>query len=119
MHIPAPRQRKRSRLTRQSPDRKAAHRDEIIIRDQRAWIAMNVSFYRIRPPGLLNSRSEPMIKGRVDKKASTATGYAWVVWEKPGNGQTALNWVPPCRKALERDNDYIQNPLLRKKAMPR
>ena len=31
MHIPAPRQRKRSRLARQSPDRKAAHRDEIII----------------------------------------------------------------------------------------
>ena len=28
MHTPAPRQRKRSRLTRQSPDRKAAHRDE-------------------------------------------------------------------------------------------
>ena len=31
MHTPAPRQRKRSRLARQSPDRKAAHRDEIII----------------------------------------------------------------------------------------
>ena len=57
-----------------------------------------------------------MIKGRVDKKASTATGYAWVVWEKPGNGQTALNWVPPCRKALERDNDYIQNPVTPEKS---
>jgi hypothetical protein len=24
----------------------------------------------------------PMVKGRVDQKASTATGYGWVVWEK-------------------------------------
>ena len=23
-----------------------------------------------------------MVKGRVDRKASTATGYAWFVWEK-------------------------------------
>ena len=23
-----------------------------------------------------------MVKGRLDAKASTATGYAWIVWEK-------------------------------------
>jgi len=70
------------------------------------------------PPSRVAQFTErvPMIKGRVDKKASTATGYAWVVWEKPGNGQTALNWVPPCRKALERDNDYIQNPVTPEKS---
>jgi hypothetical protein len=56
-----------------------------------------------------------MVKGRVDKKASTATGYAWVVWEKPGNGQTVLDWVPRCRKTLERDGDYIQSPVTPKK----
>lgn len=51
----------------------------------------------------------PMVKGRVDKKASTATGYAWVIWEKERYGEpTRLAWVPPCRKSLERDYDYEQ-----------
>lgn len=48
-----------------------------------------------------------MVKGRLDRKASTATGYGWVVWEK--NKRTkdcSLRWIPPCRKSLERDIDY-------------
>jgi hypothetical protein len=50
----------------------------------------------------------PMIKGRLDRKATTATGYAWLVWEKDSNNNThpRLMWVPPCRKQLERDADY-------------
>jgi hypothetical protein len=24
----------------------------------------------------------PMVKGRLDRKATTAIGYAWLVWEK-------------------------------------
>jgi hypothetical protein len=52
----------------------------------------------------------PMVKGRVDKKASTATGYCWLVWEKENSAQTRLVWIPPCRKILERDDDYQQNP---------
>lgn len=50
----------------------------------------------------------PMVRGRLDAKATTATGYAWFVWEK--NMRTAaptLMWVPPCRKKLERKNDYV------------
>jgi hypothetical protein len=49
-----------------------------------------------------------MIKGRLDRRASTATGYAWLVlvWEKDKNGGTALVWIPPCRKAPERHDDY-------------
>lgn len=48
----------------------------------------------------------PMVKGRLDKAASTATGYCWLVWDKriPGNPQLA--WIPPCRKSLERRGDY-------------
>ena len=50
----------------------------------------------------------PMVKGRLDPKASTATGYAWLVWEKEDAGNTPqLMWVPPCRKALERAGDYV------------
>jgi hypothetical protein len=48
----------------------------------------------------------PMVKGRLDKKATTATGYAWLVWEKGNTSTQRLIWVPPCRRNLERDKDY-------------
>jgi hypothetical protein len=58
----------------------------------------------------------PMVKGRIDKKASTATGYAWVVWNKKLQGsKTELVWIPPTRKALERDGDYVQAPNMPRK----
>jgi hypothetical protein len=54
----------------------------------------------------------PMVKGRVDKKASTATGYGWLVWEKKRPAKSQLIWIPPCRKILERDGDYQQAPRM-------
>lgn len=48
----------------------------------------------------------PMVKGRLDAKATTATGYAWFVWEKNAVGSPRLMWVPPCRRSLERPGDY-------------
>ena len=49
----------------------------------------------------------PMVRGRLDRKASTATGYAWLVWEKESaSSGPRLMWIPPCRKQLERDADY-------------
>jgi hypothetical protein len=48
----------------------------------------------------------PMVRGRLDIKASTATGYAWLVWEKQTGDLPRLMWVPPCRKKLERQSDY-------------
>jgi hypothetical protein len=60
----------------------------------------------------------PMVEGRVDAKASTATGYCWVVWDKlhpapyqtypssSGILQSTFGWIPPCRKQLERPDDY-------------
>jgi hypothetical protein len=48
----------------------------------------------------------PMVKGRLDRKATTATGYAWLVWEKGAGGLPRLMWIPPCRKDLERLSDY-------------
>lgn len=61
------------------------------------------------PPTLVAQFSErvPMVRGRLDRKASTATGYAWVVWRKPLGADTRLMWIPPCRKRLERDSDYM------------
>lgn len=67
------------------------------------------ALFERRPPTKFAQFVErvPMVRGRLDRKASTATGYAWLVWEK--NTTTAfpqLVWIPPCRKRLERDSDY-------------
>ena len=48
----------------------------------------------------------PMVKGRLDRKATTATGYAWLIWEKQTQGLPRLMWIPPCRKLLEKSSDY-------------
>jgi hypothetical protein len=64
--------------------------------------------YRERPPTKVAQFAErvPMVKGRLDNKVSTATGYARLVWEKDVVCPPRLMWVPPCRKQLERDGDY-------------
>lgn len=61
-----------------------------------------------RPPTKFAQFTErvPMVKGRLDKKASTATGYCWLVWEKDSRKKSQLVWIPPCRKILERKTDY-------------
>lgn len=68
------------------------------------------------PPTIVAQFTErvPMIKGRVDPKASTATGYAWLVWIKSDiDTSTRLHWVPPCRKSLEKKGDYEDPSKLR------
>jgi hypothetical protein len=68
--------------------------------------------FRDTPPTKFAQFTErvPMVKGRLDRKASTATGYGWIVWEKDNCAVgPRLVWVPACRKHLERDLDY-QNP---------
>jgi hypothetical protein len=64
--------------------------------------------FRDAPPTKFAQFTErvPMLRGRLDRKASTATGYAWLIWEKHSQATPRLMWVPPCRKALERDSDY-------------
>lgn len=51
----------------------------------------------------------PMVKGRVDPKASTATAYAWFVWEVSelqSLNPPIVKVIPPCRRDLERVGDY-------------
>jgi hypothetical protein len=70
--------------------------------------------FKINPPSRFAQFTErvPMVKGRVDKKASTATGYAWLIWEKDKLGGAELFWIPACRKSLEREGDYQQAPRM-------
>jgi hypothetical protein len=51
----------------------------------------------------------PIVKGRLDQKATTATSYAWIAWEKASMDPTRLLWIPLCRRRprrLERATDY-------------
>jgi hypothetical protein len=67
------------------------------------------SLFSRTPPTSVAQFTEraPMVKGRLDRGASTATGYAWLVWKKDRSDGTALVWIPPRRKDLERDDDYM------------
>lgn len=80
--------------------------------------------YRVTPPSLVAQYVErvPMVEAQFDPKASTATGYCWVVWDKQlSDGrfagyqndlvQAPMCWIPPCRKELERPWERI-NALL-------
>ena len=62
--------------------------------------------FQEHPPTVIAQFAErvPMVKGRYDPKASTATAYAWVVFL---HGETDTRWrhIPPCRKLLERKED--------------
>lgn len=61
------------------------------------------------PPSHILQYAErvPMLKGRVDKKASTATSYSWIIWVKPLDAlPVVFDWIPPCRKRLEKEGDY-------------
>lgn len=65
--------------------------------------------FSINPPTCIAQYSErvPMFEGRLNRFGSSATSYAWLIWEKiRSKGNTRLVWLPPCRKALERNEDY-------------
>lgn len=67
------------------------------------------ALYSVRPPSVVAQFSErvPMVKGRYDPKASTATSYCWLVWRRRSIAElyarsTVMMWIPPCREALEK-----------------
>lgn len=65
------------------------------------------SLFSKNPPSIVAQFAErvPMVKGRYDPDASTATSYCWLVWVD-GDPGTRLVWIPPCRRQLERESDW-------------
>jgi hypothetical protein len=70
------------------------------------------NIFRPSPPMIVAPFVErvPMLKGRLDRSASSATSYAWLVWQgkqfaRPNRDPITV-WIPPCRAQLERDSDY-------------
>ena len=71
-------------------------------------IGRHTRLFSVKPPCIVAQFSErvPIVKGRIDATASSATGYAWLVWKVGQHSSCELIWVPPCRKILERPDDY-------------
>jgi len=78
------------------------------------------SLFSIHPPAFVLQFSERcgMFKGRLmrlgtkfvdadgkERSAATATAYSWIIW-LPGETDTRLRWIAPCRERLERPGDY-------------
>jgi hypothetical protein len=60
-----------------------------------------------RPTHVLQfSERVVMHKGKLSEKGSTATAYCWIVFGNAPITTTIFDWIPPCRKSLERDGDY-------------
>jgi hypothetical protein len=66
------------------------------------------SLFGVNPPHTIAIFAErvPMVKGRWDPDASSATSYAWVIWRKMDGRTTGFRWIPPgCRTALTKSDD--------------
>lgn len=65
--------------------------------------------FSAHPPAAILQFCErvPMVKGRLDETASSATAYCWLVWFRDQDGEgTRFDWIPRCRAGLERPGDY-------------
>lgn len=67
------------------------------------------ALFALHPPFAVAQFVErlPMHRGRLLKDGSTATAYCWVIWVKGHLGPTQFHWIAPCRKRLERSEDYL------------
>ena len=64
--------------------------------------------FSIHRPRLVLQFTERVVmhKGKLSAKGSTATAYCWILWSNGHTGPTEFDWIPPCRKRLERAEDY-------------
>lgn len=65
------------------------------------------NLFSVHPPAHVLQFTERVVmhKGKLSPDGSTATAYCWIVWQS-GEHNTRLGWIPPCRKRLERPEDY-------------
>ena len=60
------------------------------------------------PPAFVLQFTERVVihKARLSARGSTATSYSWLVWRPGPLCLTRFEWLLPCRKRLERPEDY-------------
>lgn len=70
-------------------------------------MARHKSLFSATPPATVLQFTERVVlhKGRLAPEGSTATAYCWLVWGKD-DVRTAFEWIEPCRRRLERPEDY-------------
>lgn len=67
--------------------------------------------FRPRPPRLVLQFTERVVihRGKLTANGSSATAYSWIIWSTGKHDKrkpTEFDWIPPCRKRLERPGDY-------------
>ncbi|SMO98978.1 hypothetical protein SAMN06265173_14824 [Thalassovita litoralis] len=67
--------------------------------------------YARTPPSDILQFTERVVmhKGWLSPDGSTATAYAWLVWDKSAHPALGprFHWIAPCRKRLEKEEDYL------------
>lgn len=57
--------------------------------------------------GVMRRKGEKYVDAAgVERSASSATAYCWMVWEPGTIDGTGFHWIPPCSKTLEQPGDY-------------
>lgn len=66
------------------------------------------TLFRDNPPTTVATFAErvPIVRGRLDQYASSATSYSWFIWVRPAERLRPLMWIAPCRSHLEDEDDY-------------
>ncbi len=64
--------------------------------------------FSTNPPSDILQFTERVVMhhGKLSQFGSTATAYCWLVWRKGNRSKTSFHWIAPCRKRLERGEDY-------------
>ncbi|TCM21532.1 hypothetical protein EDF56_101196 [Novosphingobium sp. PhB165] len=99
------------RLAEQFIERALATSDCVAVIVRAAFLEGQGRFERLfakNPPSHVLQFTERVVmhKGRLAPEGSTATAYAWLVWADRA-ADTKLRWIAPCRKRLERPEDYL------------
>lgn len=82
------------------------------------------NLFKDRPPTICAFFVErvPLVKGRWDPDAATATAYCWLAWVRDAKPRPTF-WIPPtCRESLSRPDDrdrFTAHPVVRAEHFPR
>lgn len=99
------------KLAEQFIERALATSDCVAVIVRAAFLEGQGRFERLfakNPPSHVLQFTERVVmhKGKLSPDGSTATAYAWLVWADRA-ADTKLRWIAPCRKRLERPEDYL------------
>lgn len=67
------------------------------------------TLFRPHPPAAVLQFTERVVmhRGKLSPTGSSATAYCWIVWTSATPARTEFRWIAPCRKQLERPEDYL------------